>query len=111
MEMIAAPSRQFRTWSMWLLIATGMFDLTVLFLKSLGDLHVMSAETLAIINAVLVFITGAVRFILQNIPATTEQKTDLVAMAAAQPMKSGEASVAVKIDDVTVPSNPKEKEA
>jgi hypothetical protein len=106
MELIPAPGRAFRTWSMWLLIATGIFDLAVLLLKTLTDLHVMTAETVLIVNAVLAFATGVVRLIQQQIALTTEQKVAVIESAASQPMKPGEENVAVKIDGETVPSTP-----
>jgi hypothetical protein len=102
MELIAAPRRQLKTWSMWLLVAAGVFDLGVVLTHSLGDLHVMSVNTLAVVNASLAFVTGAVRFVAQNIPVTTEEKIDLVVAAAAQPMQPDEAPVAVHIDGVAV---------
>lgn len=97
MEIVPAPARVFKTYSMWLLIATGVFDLAVVMLKTMTDLHVIGAETALVINAVMVFLTGVVRLINQQIPASTEQKVALVESAASQPMKPGETPVSVEI--------------
>ena len=87
MELNSAPGRQFKTYSMWLLIITGLFDLAVVMLKTLADLHVMSMETLAIVNAVLVFLTGAAKLVLQNIEVSEEQKAAIVDSALSLPVK------------------------
>lgn len=93
MKLIAAPMRQFKTWSMLLLMAAGIFDLAVVLLKTLSDLHVMSTETFGAINAVLVFLIGAARFVHQQIEMTTTQKVAAIKSVAAQPVKEGEAEV------------------
>lgn len=98
MELVPAPSRVFKTYSMWLLIATGVFDLAVVMIKTMTDLHVIGAETALTVNAVMVFLTGVVRLIQQNISTTTDQKVALVESAAEQPMKPGEAPVSVEIN-------------
>lgn len=97
MKLVPAPARVFKTYAMWLLIATGVFDLAVVLLKTMTELHVIGAETALVINAVMVFLTGVARLIHQQIPTSTEQKIDIVESAASQPMKPGEAPVNVQI--------------
>ncbi len=106
MEIVAAPARQFRTYSMLLGLFIGSFDAIVLLLNTFSDLHVMSTTTVLAINAVLGFLIVPAKLILQNIPATTEQKTAIVEAAAAQPIKAGETNVKVKVDDLVVPNTP-----
>lgn len=103
MQIVPAPSRQFKTYSMLLGIFIGSFDALVLLLKTFGDIHIMSPTTVLAVNAVLGFLIVPAKLILQNIPATNEQKKDMVEHVASQPMQPGESDVSVKIDNTAVP--------
>lgn len=103
MQLVPAPSRHFKTWSMWLIILAGVVDLTVLLTKQLADIHVVTVEELAVINAVLAFLAGAVRLIQQQIAMTAEEKIDTIAVTAAQPMKPGEPEVDVQVNGTPLP--------
>jgi len=105
-ELVPAPMRQFRTYSMWLGIFIGSFDAVVLLLKTFADLHIMEPNTLLVINAVLGFLIVPAKLVLQNIPATTEQKTAMIEGSASQPIAAGFSNVEVKVDDRVVPSEP-----
>jgi len=93
MNIVAAPGRQFKTYSMLLAIALGSFDALLLMLKAFADIHVISNDVLLIINAVASFLIVPAKLIQQYIPLTTEQKVDLVEAAAAQPVKVGQQDV------------------
>lgn len=103
-ELVPAPSRQFKTFSMWLGIAIGSIDALLLLVQAIGDLHLVSMTTVLAINALLGFLIVPAKLILQNIPVTTTEKLDLVATAAAQPMKAEEADVAVHVNGAPVPA-------
>lgn len=105
-KLIAAPSRQLKTVSMWLLMADGIFNLASVAANTLSEAQIIGHQTSTIINTVFVFLIGTSRFIAQNIPMTTEQKHDVVSAVAAQPMKEGNANIKVKIDNLIVPSTP-----
>lgn len=98
MQLVSAPGRQFRTYSMWLVIIGGVFDLGIVLANTLSADHLISATTLALVNAVLAFAVGTVRLIQQQVPFTTEQKVDALTDLAQQPMKSGETPVEVRVD-------------
>lgn len=104
MQLVPAPARHFKTWSMWLLILAGLIDLAVFLVKTLTDAHVVTVETLAIANAVLAFLTGAVRLIQQEIAMTAEEKIDTIAVTAAQPMKPGEPDIDVQVNGTPLPA-------
>lgn len=106
MKIVAAPSRQFKTYTMILGILMGSSNSFFIMLDALGKADVLSVKTVLIVNAVLGFLIVPAKLIYQNISATTEQKVDIVASAASQPIKDGEKDVVVKIDKVTVPSTP-----
>ena len=97
-KIVPVPSRQFKTYSMILGIAIGSFDAFLLLMKSFTDLHVMETSTALAINAVLGFLIVPAKLIMQNIPLTTEQKVDIVASAASQPMLDGQSDVQVHIE-------------
>lgn len=98
MDIIAAPARQLKTVSFWLVVATGVFDLAVTFLQTLGTLDILSAKNIALINAVMAFLIGVARFIAQQIAVTTDEKVDIIAAAAAAPVKAGHSDVNVEIN-------------
>lgn len=104
MQLVPAPARQFKTWSMILIIALGSADAAYLLISAFGDLELLSKQAVLAINAAIAFLIVPVRLIQQHIPATTEEKQDLVAVAAAQPLHRGEEPVVVQVDNVTVPS-------
>lgn len=105
-ELVPAPSRRFKTWSTRIVIATILFDFAVVVAKLLFDLHVMSAETLAAINTFLASAAGLAQFIKQQIKLTSEEKVEVIAAAAAQPVHPGEPDVAVQINGVPLPQAP-----
>ncbi len=106
-QAVPAPSRVFKTWSMLLLMADGIFNLASVAANTLSEAQIIGHETSIIINTVFVFLIGASRFVAQNIQMTTKQKHDVVKAAAAQPMKPGSANIKVKMDNLIVPSTPK----
>lgn len=97
-EIVPAPSRQFKTYSMILGIVIGSFDAFLLLMNAFSDMHIMNPTTALAVNAVLGFLIVPAKLIMQNIPATTEQKVDIVASAASQPMKAGYSDVQVHIE-------------
>ena len=105
-QIVAAPMRQMKTYSMLLGILIGSFDAFVLLMGTFADIHILSPQAVLGINAVLGFLIVPAKLILQNIPATTEQKTAIVEAAAAQPIEEGHPNVKVKVDEVVVPNNP-----
>jgi hypothetical protein len=107
MALIPAPARQFKTWSLILVIITGAGDLAIVMVNTLSADHVIGATTLAVSNAALMFAVGLSRFVAQQIPFTTEQKVDALTVMAQQPMKPGEAPVDVHVDGVKVESRAK----
>lgn len=108
MKIIAAPWRQFKTYSMLLAIFIGGFNAIIALIETLGTIDLLSIKSVLIINAVLGFLLVPAKLILQNIPVTTKQKVDMVAASAAQPIKKGNKNVVVKIDKLTVSSTPEE---
>jgi hypothetical protein len=99
MDLIPAPSRQFRTVSMVLLVLIGSADLIIGLLAFLGDIHVLTAPQLALANTVAVTLVGFARLIHQQVAMTREQKVETIAAVAAQPMAPGETDVSVRIDN------------
>lgn len=97
MALVAAPARQFKTYSMWLAIAIAAIDAAILVAKQLGELQVVTAEHIAALNAVLGALIVPLKLIRQQIPATTEQKEDLVVQAAATPVQDGHDDVVVAV--------------
>lgn len=95
LELVPAPGRQFKTWSMLLAIAIGSFDSLMLLLKVFADIHWLSAEQLLAINAMLTFLLVPLKLLQQYIPITTEQKVELIETAAAQPVKPGHEDVGI----------------
>ena len=106
MKIVAAPLRQFKTYSMWLGIGIGMFDSIILMFEVLADTGVLSLKAVLLINAILGMLIVPAKLIYQNISANTKQKIAIIAAAASQPIKKGSKDVAVKIDKFTVPSTP-----
>lgn len=103
MELIPAPSQTLRHYSTWLLIAAGVFDIAVVAISALTDLHVISVETLGIINIGLAAATQTAKMINQKLQLTTAEKVAVIADAAAQPMKAGQADVDVKVVQAPAP--------
>lgn len=87
MELIPAPSRIFKTVSMWIVLTAGMGDLAVGLVAVFADMHIVSTQTLAIVNAVAAFGAGAAKLIHQNIKLTEEQKFDMVEAIQNAPTK------------------------
>lgn len=104
--LVAAPARQFKTWSMWLGIALGSVDALLLLVQTFGDLHLVSTPTVLAVNAVLGFLIVPAKLILQTIPVTTAEKIDLVATAAAMPMKDDQPNIAVHVNGAPIPATP-----
>lgn len=99
-QIVPAPSRQFKTYSMILAIVIAALDAGVLIVKALTDVHILTPEQLAAINAVLAALIVPAKLIAQQIPATTEQKQDLIAGAAALPVKAGHDDVQVAVTPI-----------
>lgn len=106
MKIIAAPFRQFKSYSMLLGLFIGSFNAILAMVETLGSIDVLSNKSVLIINAVLGLLIVPAKLILQNIPVNTKQKIDIVAAAAAQPIKEGNREVVVKIDKFNTPSTP-----
>lgn len=106
MKIVAAPLRQFKTYSMILGMLIAGFDSIVLMFEVLADTEVLSVKAVLLINAILGLLIVPAKLILQNISVNTQQKIAIVAASAAQPIKKGSKDVAVKIDKFTVPSTP-----
>lgn len=105
-ELVPAPGRQFKTYSMWLGIAIGSVDALLLLVKAFGDLHLLSTTAVLAINAVLAFLIVPAKLVFQSIPVTTSEKVDLVTTAAALPMKAEEPNVEVQINVAPLPDTP-----
>lgn len=108
-ELVPAPWRVLKTYSFVLVIATGIFDSAIVLMQTFADMHLMSAHTLAMVNAGLMFAVGIARMIAQNIPISTADKTAIVAFAAQQPMKTGARNVSTRVGSTTVPATPESK--
>lgn len=108
-EIVAAPGRVFKTWSMILVIALGSADALYLLVSTFGELEFLSKQAVLAVNAVIAFLIVPIRLIKQNIPATTDQKIAVVAAAAAQPVHAGEQNIEVKVDEAVLPSTPASK--
>lgn len=98
MPLIPAPSRVLKQYSTWILIALGLFDLAHVLLAGMAGIHVVTAQQLAVANLVLAFLSGAAKLIQQHIPATAEQKVEIVERAAALPVKKGEIDPEITIE-------------
>lgn len=106
MKIVAAPSRQFKTYTMLLGLFIAGFDSFLLLWEVLGRTEVISMKSALIINAILGVLIVPAKLIYQNISVTTKQKIDMVSAAASQPIKEGNKDVVVKIDKFTVPQTP-----
>ena len=100
LELVPAPGRQFRTYSMLLAIALGSFDALLLLIKVFTDVHVISTETALLVNGILTFMLVPLRLLQQYIPLTTEQKMDMIDSASWQPVRDGYRDVQVKVIEV-----------
>jgi len=67
---------------MMLGIFIGSFDAFVLLMGTFADIQLLSPQTVIAINAVLGFLILPAKLIMQNIPATPEQKLDCCWLAA-----------------------------
>ena len=47
MALVAAPARQFKTYSMWVAIAIALIDAAILVAKQLGELQLVTGEHIA----------------------------------------------------------------
>lgn len=108
MQLVPAPGRHFKTWSMWLLIAAGSFDIIVLLLEQVGDIYSISTTTLAVINATLAAITAIARLINQQISITPEQQAEIIQSVVSQPVVRSGPDIEVKIDNQVVAIKPPE---
>lgn len=104
MEMIPAPTRTLKTWSMRLLFVAGLFDSGVALVHLLSDAHIMDAGTLALVNAALVVASGGARFVAQQIPISTEDKIAMIESVAKAPVHPGEFNVDAQIIPAAVPT-------
>jgi hypothetical protein len=95
--LVAAPSRQFKTYSMWIAIALGVFDLTHAFLVTLHDTQLVSDRAFVWINAIVPFVIALAKLVRQQIEMTAADKEDLIVAAAAQPTKPGEPIVTATV--------------
>jgi hypothetical protein len=89
---------QFHTYSMWLGIVIGTLDAALALVQQLGDLHFLSIQAVLGINAFLGFMIVPAKLILQSIPATTDEKINAVAIAAAAPVVPGHDDIRVHIN-------------
>ncbi len=97
MELIPAPGRQLKTWSMWLTIALVVFDTTAAVLHVLDAAHLVPAVVVTIGNLLLGAAIGIAKMLRQQIPLTPEQKVAMVEAAAAAPVKPGHADPEVVV--------------
>jgi hypothetical protein len=95
MDIVPAPGRQFRTYTMILAIVLGSFDSFFLLIKAFSDLHMMEPTTALAINAIATFVMVPLKLIQQNLAVTTAQKEDLIQAAAKTPVHTGQADIAV----------------
>lgn len=98
MKLIPAPGRQFKTVSMILLILIGAFDLSLVLLQTLADVHMITVAQLAVANAAAVFTVGVVRLVHQQVAYTTSEKVEAVEAVAAQPVLPGHVEVKVRVN-------------
>lgn len=108
MKLIAAPARQFKTWSLIITAFLGTSGAIVALVQTFSELNIISSTVGAALVAVIATLAVIAKFIVQNVPVTENEKIAIVSAAAAQPMKPGEDNVTVRIDSKkAVPSTPK----
>jgi len=64
--------------SLWIGAFVACGDALVYMLQVFGDIHLLSPEAVLLINSVLGVFIVAAKFYQQNIPATPEQKSDMI---------------------------------
>lgn len=104
--LIAAPGRQLFAYSTWVLVVTALVDVGYVVLPLLTENQLMSAQSLAYFNVGMAALAQVAKMLKQTIPVTSDQKADLVASAAALPMKPGERNVTVHVGGEVVASTP-----
>jgi hypothetical protein len=97
-EIVPNVRLQFRTYSMWLGIGIGTLDAMLVLVQQLGELHFLNVQTVLGVNAGLAFMIVPAKLILQSIPATTDEKINAVALAAAAPVMPGHDDIQVHIN-------------
>lgn len=97
MNLIPAPSRQFKTVSFWLIIFGGVADSALILLATLGVMPIPHAQDMMIGHAVLAFLTAVSKFVQQQIALTTTQKVDMLNSLASAPVKDGHEDVVTTI--------------
>lgn len=95
MNLVPVPIRQFKTWSMWILIAITALNFAGVIANYLNNRSIFSPETFALVNGSLAFLGTIAKLIQQQIKVTSEQKLELIEAAAATPVKTGEVDIAV----------------
>ena len=88
MNLIAAPGRAFKTYSMWIAIAAVIFNSAGGLLEVFTSLHLISPTVFAAVNATLAALIGASKLIQQTIAVSPDDKAALVAAAQATPVKA-----------------------
>lgn len=106
MALIAAPARQFKTWSFWLDVALfSVGPITELIRGfSEGDSPLIAPRIVAAVVSTLAALSLIARFVKQSIEMTTEQKVDVIESAGDQPVKKGEADVEAKVVNLAPPA-------
>lgn len=106
MQIVPAPGRQFKSFSMILGLFIGSFNALALLLQVVGSAHVLSAQTVLLINGVLAFLIVPAKLLQQQLAVTTDQKIAIIAAAASLPMAEGHADVQTQVDGSTLPAAP-----
>ena len=101
MALIAAPGRQLKTYSAWITIALVLIDGGIGIANALGEAHVVSVQSLTVINSVLGALILVAKAVQQQIAVTPDQKVDMVLAAAQAPVKAGhqDPQITVTIQD------------
>lgn len=87
MNLVPVPRRQFKTWSMWILIAIGVINLAGILANALNAVDIFSPKVFLVVNSVLAFLGGVAKLIQQHIEVTPEEKEELITAAVTLPVK------------------------
>ena len=104
MQLIAAPSRELKKYSTWVLTALIAFDAAAAILELMAADHSLTLSQVAIGNIVLGALTKVAQLVQQQIPATAEQKVEIVQRAVSLPVKKGEIDPEITIDVAAPPT-------
>jgi hypothetical protein len=92
-ELVPAIERHFKTYSTWIALVGGTFDILYLLNEAIKDQ--IDPHTFVIINATLIALIKFSTLLKQHIPVTPESKQELIKSAFDTPIKE-------KKDEVTV---------